>query len=94
MKQFLVTGGAGFIGSRITQRLIEFGHEVWITDNFLTGTHENVPSKANLLELDISQADTIDKLPDIRFDAVLHLAAQSSGQTSHEKPAYDLIILH
>ena len=91
MKRYLVTGGAGFIGSHIVQRLLEQGHAVWIVDNFLTGYKTQVPSEATVLELDLSKPESFDQLPDLRFDAVLHLAAQSSGQISHEKPQYDLM---
>ncbi len=89
--KYLVTGGAGFIGSAIANRLVSKGHQVYILDNLLTGFASNVPKGAEFLEHDISDRSTFNRLPDIRFDAVFHLAAQSSGEISHEEPAYDLL---
>ena len=45
---YLVTGGAGFIGSHITDRLLADGHRVRILDNFSTGKHENIPDSADV----------------------------------------------
>ncbi len=87
----LVTGGAGFIGSHIAQRLLLDGHRVTVVDNLSTGFTHNVPRGAELLRLDISRPGLAEKLPDERFDGVLHLAAQSSGQISHERPETDLL---
>lgn len=89
--KYLVTGGAGFIGSHIARRLVDGGHEVWVVDNLSTGKRQNIPDSGRFLEADISRADFVSALPRIRFDAVLHLAAQSSGEISHENPAYDLM---
>jgi UDP-glucuronate decarboxylase len=41
-KKILVTGGAGFLGSHLCERLLDAGHEVLCVDNFFTGTKENV----------------------------------------------------
>ena len=48
-----VTGGAGFIGSHLVDRLIEDGHTVQVIDNLYTGNKEFVHSKAQFVELDI-----------------------------------------
>jgi len=47
MKQILVTGGAGFIGSHLCEKLLNAGHEVLCVDNFFTGSRQNV---AHLLD--------------------------------------------
>src|SRR3989338_3970106 len=90
MKRALITGGAGFIGSHIAKRLLTLGWEVCIIDNFSTGAKNNVPAKADFHLIDISKDDFIDQLPQDKFDAVFHLAAQSSGEISFDDPVYDL----
>jgi UDP-glucose 4-epimerase len=89
-QNILVTGGAGFIGSCLTSRLIEEGYNVVVIDNLSTGFESNIPQEAEFLKLDISKEDFLNKLPRIRFDYVFHLAAQSSGEISFEDPAYDV----
>jgi len=90
MAKYLVTGGAGFIGSHIARRLLELGHKVVIADNLLTGYRHNLPEKAEFIKLDISKPDDYKKLSRHKFDAIFHLAAQSSGEISDEKPELDL----
>ena len=87
---YLVTGGAGFIGSAISKRLLSSGHEVYIIDNLKTGYLENIPSEALFISGDFSKDATIDKLEDTKFDAVFHIGGQSSGEISFEDPEYDL----
>jgi len=86
----IVTGGAGFIGSHLVKRLLSLGHEVVIIDNFSSGNRGNVPAGINCMEIDLSETDFITRLPDGNYDAVCHLAAQSAGALSAEKPLYDL----
>ncbi len=86
----IVTGGAGFIGSHLVKRLLSLGHEVVIIDNFSSGNRGNVPVGINCMEIDLSETDFITRLPDGNYDAVCHLAAQSAGALSAEKPLYDL----
>ena len=87
---YLVTGGAGFVGSVIANKLILQDHNVTIVDNLSTGYISNVPKKAVFIEGDISCPSTIKKLNNIKFDAILHIAGQSSGEISFEDPIYDL----
>ena len=49
MKKVIVTGGAGFIGSHITDLLVDEGHEVFVLDNLSSGRLENVNKKANFI---------------------------------------------
>ena len=86
----LVTGGAGFIGSCLSSRLIDEGYNVVIIDNLSTGFESNIPQKAEFFKIDISKEDFLNRLPKIGFDYVFHLAAQSSGEISFEDPAYDV----
>lgn len=87
----LITGGAGFIGSHLARRLVEAGHEVVVVDNLSTGKRENVPIGAELLVIDLAREDCLRSFPSGAFDAVCHLAAQSSGPASAEMPYYDLL---
>ena len=90
-KSALVTGGAGFIGSHLARRLpLREGWGVEIVDNLSTGYRENVPGDATFIELDLSRNDLHQHLPAKRYDAVFHLAAQSSGEISFDDPSYDL----
>ena len=89
-KTALVTGGAGFIGSHLARRLLREGWSVEIVDNLSTGYRENIPDGASFIELDLSRDDLAEKLPARRYDAVFHLAAQSSGEISFDDPSYDL----
>ncbi len=86
----LITGGAGFIGSQLARRLVESGNAVVVVDNLSTGKRENVPAGAPFLELDLARASFLAELPQGQFDAVCHLAAQSSGPVSAEMPYDDL----
>jgi UDP-glucose 4-epimerase len=86
----LVTGGAGFIGSSLARRMLAEGYEVAIVDDLSTGYRENIPPGAEFLELDLTRPESFGKLPAGRFDAVCHLAGQSSGAGSMENPHHDL----
>ena len=81
----IVTGGAGFIGSNLTDKLIEKGYEVHILDNLSGGRREHVNPQAILHEVDITDYDTIRPLFD-GAEYVFHLAALPRVQYSIEYP--------
>ncbi len=81
--KYLVTGGAGYVGSVVAQHLIEAGHEVVVLDNLSTGFREGVPAGASFIEGDIRDAA---KWLDSSFDGVLHFAASSQVGESVVKP--------
>ena len=87
---YLVTGGAGFIGSALASSLLAKGGKVYIIDNLSTGYKLNIPKEATFIEGDFSKDGTISKLNNIRFDVVFHIGGQSSGEISYEDPEYDL----
>lgn len=89
-KHFLVTGGAGFIGSHIAVRLISQGYKVTIIDNLSNGREENIPMEAEFIKADLSKGKDLSNLNNISYDAVFHLAAQSSGALSFKDPLLDL----
>ena len=90
MKKVIVTGGAGFIGSHLTCRLIATGHKVTVIDNFNTGKLKNLDSIKNnknliIVKADIRNKDKIDKLFK-NIDYVFHLAAIAEIVPSIENP--------
>lgn len=89
-RKYLITGGAGFIGSALAKKLLASGAQVWLLDNLLTGQKENIPAGAVFIEGDVAKPETYHKLPNEKFDAVFHLAAQASGEISKERPELDL----
>ncbi len=87
--KILVTGGAGFIASHLTDALIGQGHEVFIIDNLSTGQKQNINPKANFFELDIQDEQVGDLFKENNFDYVFHAAAQINLRNSVEYPIYD-----
>ena len=88
MVKVLVTGGAGFIGSHVVDKLLEKGHEVTILDNLSSGKKENVNPKAKLIVGDITK-DLDTTLGNQEFDFIFHLAAQVSVKESIKHPMKD-----
>lgn len=84
-----VTGGAGFIGSHLVDRLIEDGHTVQVIDNLYTGNKEFVHSKAQFVELDIRDQNLYSVLEEFRPDYIFHEAAQTEVSTSMSDPMLD-----
>ncbi|HSJ85895.1 MAG TPA: SDR family NAD(P)-dependent oxidoreductase, partial [Anaerolineales bacterium] len=90
---YLVTGGAGFIGSHIVQALLEQGHQIRILDNFSTGKRENIDEllrqfkgdQLDVLEADLRDASRVDEA--VRgVDILFHEAAFVSVPQSMEEP--------
>jgi len=72
----LVTGGAGYIGSVVADRLLRAGHSVTVLDNLSKGHREAVPAQAEFILADTGDQATIDRaFEQGRFDAVMHFAA-------------------
>ena len=91
MTRVLVTGGAGFIGSHLTDRLLADGFGVTVLDNLATGSRENVPAAATLVEGDVGDRAVVDEVfAGERFDAVFHIAGQASIRLSFAEPEVDL----
>jgi UDP-glucose 4-epimerase len=72
----LVTGGAGFIGSHVTDRLIDSGVEVVVLDNLASGRRESIHPRARLCEADICGESIRTLLEQEHFDCIDHHAAQ------------------
>jgi len=89
-KNYLVTGGAGFIGSMVATKLIKSGHHVFIIDNLSTGKRENVPQGSFFIEGDCADSSLLSDLFNYKIEAIYHIAGQSSGEVSFENPEQDL----
>ncbi|MBI4843587.1 MAG: SDR family NAD(P)-dependent oxidoreductase [Nitrospirae bacterium] len=90
-KCVLVTGGAGFIGSHITDRLAESGNEVIVADDLSTGKKENINPAAKFYELDVSDFNAVRHIFERhRIDYVIHEAAKINLNVMLEDPFSDV----
>ncbi len=87
--RILVTGGAGFIGSHLVDRLIQEGHEVSIVDDLSTGKKKNVNPKAAFYKLDILSPKVERVFKKERPEALFHHAAQMDVRRSVKDPIFD-----
>ena len=90
MKNYLVTGAAGFIGSAVAKRLISLGNYVVSIDNLSTGKKSNIPEGVVFIEGDCGDPEIYTKVPNKNYDAIIHIAGQSSGEISFDDPVYDI----
>ncbi len=85
MSKYLVTGGAGFIGTNLTERLVRDGHEVIVVDDLSGGKKERLPKEVIFHELDICNTEKLTEvMKDV--DVIVHLAALPRVQFSIEHP--------
>jgi UDP-glucose 4-epimerase len=84
--KFLVTGGAGFIGSNMVDFLINHGHDVIIVDNLTTGKKENLNPSAQFYNIDLYKENINELL--VNVDYVIHMAAIPNVQQSIDQPLY------
>lgn len=89
MPKILVTGGAGFIGSTLADRLISEGHEVVIIDDLSSGKREYLNPAAKFYPIDIASPEAAEVFKNERFDFVYHLAAQIDVRKSMDDPKRD-----
>ncbi|MGD0473337.1 MAG: NAD-dependent epimerase/dehydratase family protein [Candidatus Velthaea sp.] len=90
--RIVVTGGAGFIGSNLVDALVALGHDVLALDNLWThggGRRGNVPSAAELVEMDIRDARVANVFERFRPEIIFHEAAQHSVAIAALDPKYD-----
>lgn len=85
----LVTGGAGFIGSHVVDRLIADMFEVVIVDDLSTGLKGNINPHAKFIKMDIRSNQLFDVFSTEKIDFVIHLAAQTMVPTSIKNPDVD-----
>ena len=87
--KIIVTGGAGFIGSHLVEKLVNQGHDVIVLDNFSTGNIENISylkNKIQIITCDLSEQKSWIKLFS-KVDIVFHLAALADIVPSIENPS-------
>lgn len=89
IRKVLITGVAGFIGSKIASRLIDENFKVYGVDDLSSGKKDSIPNKVDLINLDVTEKKKFNKLPN-QLDFILHLSGQSSGEISFENPIEDL----
>lgn len=89
MTKSLITGGAGFVGSHLADRLIADGDEVIVIDNLSSGNKENLDSRVRLYEMDIRDSKIAKVMAEERPEFVFHLAAQIDVRKSVENPIED-----
>jgi UDP-glucose 4-epimerase len=92
----VVTGGAGFIGSALVERLVGDGHDVDVFDDLSTGDARNLEvarrlggDRLRLHRLDVRSSDTVAEVVRLGPELVYHLAAQADVRVSVERPAFD-----
>jgi nucleoside-diphosphate-sugar epimerase len=83
MKNVLVTGGAGFIGSHLCEGLLAAGHRVRVLDSLIYGKREWVPGDAEFIQGDIRDIEACQRAAE-GMQAVLHCAAMSRSGPSQE----------
>ena len=88
-KTILVTGGAGFIGSHIVDKLIDKGYNVLVVDNLSTGNQDNINPAAGFYRLDIRNPALEKVFKENHIDYICHQAAQASVSKSTQDPTYD-----
>jgi len=97
MQSVLVTGGAGFIGSHLCDKLIKDGYKVYCLDNLLTGSNKNIEDllknpNFKFIETDVSSPNFLESLPQIStLDYVFHLASPASPIDYQKYPEETLL---
>lgn len=87
--KILITGGAGFIGSHLSDALLAAGHEITIIDDLSSGTKDFLPKEAEFLKMDIRDEKLMDIFKERHFDIIYHEAAQTMVPASIDNPYLD-----
>jgi len=91
--KFLITGGAGFIGSHLCDQLLEMGHGVTCVDNFLTGSRKNIAHLVNNPNFRLVEADCSKPLTQFSpHEVIIHLASPASPPKYQQYPIETLLV--
>ena len=90
--RILVTGGAGFIASHVSDRLLSLGQQVSIVDDLSTGKRENLPEAAKFYELDLRDPALDSVFQTEKPDVVIHHAAHANVTESVRDPRHDAAV--
>jgi UDP-glucose 4-epimerase len=88
-KSAVVTGGAGFIGSHVVDRLIDNGYRVTVIDDLSSGKRENLPPGVELIVADVTSDAASDAITKVSPELIVHAAAQISVSLSTREPLLD-----
>lgn len=89
MTTWLVTGGAGYIGSHVVRELMQSGITPVVLDDFSAGLHSRIPGGVSVIEADIANRSIVEQaLRDHNVTGVVHLAAKKAAGESVEMPLY------
>lgn len=88
-KRLLVTGGAGFIGSHVSEYFLERGWSLDVIDDLSTGKRHQVPAAAVFHQMDVTSPDAARVVREEGFDVIVHLAAQLDVRKSVADPLHD-----
>ena len=86
MARWLLTGGAGYIGSHVLRELAASGREVVVVDDLSTGIASRVPDGVPLVEMNLSDSNLVTVMRDYQISGVVHLAAKKAVGESVERP--------
>lgn len=92
MAKYVVTGGAGAIGSNLVNVLVQEGHEVTVIDDLSSGHQNLLPEKANFINGSVADRGLVENLLNQQPDYVVHMAALFANQMSVDHPHQDLLV--
>ncbi|QZA89036.1 NAD-dependent epimerase/dehydratase family protein [Salinarchaeum sp. IM2453] len=84
----VLTGGAGFIGSHLTERLHNSGHTVTVVDDCSNGQPDRLPDAVTFIEQDISQPDSLRSIVSDNHDVIFHLAARKAVNDANPRDQF------
>ena len=90
--KILITGGAGFIGAHLTEKLIRLKHKLLVVDSLTTiGGIPFINSKSKFIKGDITEDKILKKIEKWKPEIIYHLAAQSGGESAYDNPKKDYL---